>query len=697
MTQNESYPIPARKPERRVFHGDEFVDHYEWFRDETNPDVTSHINAENAWYDVRTAHLGKQREAIVAEIARHTQEDDVTPAIRQGDYWYWTRTWEGKSYPGVYRTNVVDPNSRPEPLEVANPTLVYDANMLAEGKEFFSIGGATVSPEGKYVALAVDESGDESFNLRVHNIETGQVLADTLTNIAYGLVWSADSRHVFYTRANDAWRPFQVWRHELGTDSARDELIYQEDDEKFYTGIGRSRDGRWLIIATASTTQSEQRLLSLGDVFSEPILICPRTENLEYSAEPAGDQLLITHNANNVDFEVSRAPIGSSDPSQWSSVFAAGSGEHINDVSAFKDFAIIQMRSDGSQQLRVMKREGDRWSNPEIIPGAELASIELGSNADWDVTSVLFTVESLIRPLTYQSFDVVSGEVETVKVTNVPHYDAGAYVEYRRWAIAQDGTKIPLTIVHRADLDRTGQNPGFLYGYGSYEISMDPWFNAARLPIFDRGIVYAVAHVRGGGEMGRKWYEEGKLFNKRNTFTDFIDCARYLVESGLVDGDRLAAEGGSAGGLLMGAVANLAPERFRVIHAVVPFVDALTTILKPELPLTVGEWEEWGNPVDSAEVYQYMKSYSPYENIVPVEYPAILASTSLNDIRVSFVEPTKWVAELRQTVLNDQITRPILQRTELVAGHGGGSGRYKRWEDRAHQLAFIFDQLGIAD
>ncbi|MFC5369290.1 S9 family peptidase [Arcanobacterium bovis] len=697
MSEVQTYPMPERQPVARVFHGDEFFDDYEWFRDETNPKVMEHITQENAYYEERTKHLAGLRKNIVDEIARHTKEDDVSPAIRQGDYWYWTRTWEGKSYPGLFRTAVVDPNVRPDPLKISNPTVVYDGNVLADGKEFFSIGSAAISPDGKLAALAIDDSGDETFSLRIHDIESGAVVDDALSDVAYGLVWSADSRHIFFTRTDEAWRNYQVWRHELGTDPSADQLIYQEDDEKFNVGIMRSCDGKWMSILAGSTTQSEQRLLSLDDVAAAPILVCPRMENLEYAAEVAGDHLLITHNAHNPDFEISRAPIGISTPEQWKLVISAGDGEHINGVGAFRDFAVVQMRSGGSQQLRVMKRDGDNWLEPQVIPGAELATIELNAEANWDATSILFSVESLTRPVTHLNYDVRTGETSTVKVTHVPGYDAEAYVEYREWATAQDGTKIPLTIAHRADLDCQGHNPGLIYGYGSYEISMDPWFSAAYLPMFDRGMVYVVAHVRGGGEMGRKWYEQGKMLQKRNTFTDFIDAAQHVVDLGLVASERVAAEGGSAGGLLMGAIANLAPWRFRVIHAAVPFVDALTTILKPELPLTVGEWEEWGNPIESEEIYRYMKSYSPYENIQAVEYPAILASTSINDIRVSFVEPTKWVAKLRATVANDFEARPILQRTELVAGHGGGSGRYKRWEDRAHQLAFIFDQLGITE
>ncbi|MDP9800966.1 oligopeptidase B [Arcanobacterium wilhelmae] len=702
-----SAPRAEKRPIERTFHGDTVVDNYEWLRgDETA--ARELVDAENAWFAQRTSHLGDLEKKIVGEIAARTKEADVTVPVRKGGYWYWTRTFEGKSYPAFSRTR--DTGVRPDPETIGDAEqVIYDANELAEGKEFFSIGGQAVSPNGELIALAVDNAGNEEFDLTITRIDTGEVVDSALSKIVYGLVFSPDSQRIYYTRADAAWRSYQIWEHVIGSDPATDRLLYQEDDEKFSAWMWGSRDGQWLIIHSASTMTSEVRLLNLADAGAEPFVVCERRAGLDYTVEVAGDQLLLWHNLTNVGFEVASAPIGASAPESWTSVMPAATGERIMEVAAFADFAVVLLRAEGSTTLRVLRREeaagagengapASGWSAPEAIDAPELSSIELGENPQWDAESVLFVTESLLDPVTTNEWTAATGEVRALKVLDVPGYDRSKYVQVREWATAEDGTQIPMTVVYRADLERDGSNPGFLYGYGSYEISIDPFFAANRLPIFDRGIVYAIAHIRGGGEMGREWYEDGKFDKKKYTFSDFVAAAHHLFDTGLVDPARLAAEGRSAGGLLMGAITNLAPETFRVVHAGVPFVDALNTILKPELPLTVGEWEEWGNPIESEHIYRYMKEYSPYENVREgALYPAILATTSLNDVRVSYLEPTKWVQVLRDNVVNDEVERPIVQLTETVAGHGGGSGRYKKWEDRARELAFIFDQLGITE
>lgn len=685
-------------PVTRSFHGDDYVDNYEWLRDEANPAVVSHIRAENAWFEARTEHLGDLREQIVGEMASHTKETDVGAPARNGDYWYWTRTWEGASYPAYFRAAALADNP-PDPDQVSE-TEVYNGNDLARHHEYFAIGSRAISPDGRLCALAIDYAGDEEFKLRIHDIDADVVVDDVLGGINYGLIWSQDSKRIYYTRADDAWRCFQVWVHTVGTPPHDDELLFQEDDPLYSIEIDNSRDGQWVVVSSQSRTTSEVRLISTSNPHHH-IVVCPRRKDLDYSVEVAGDDLLIIHNHTNPGFDLARAPLGESVPDQWETLISADSDERITEVAAFKDFAAILMRSGGLPQLRAIQRteekSGERgWSEPVVVPTEELATVELWANHVWDTSEVAFTIDSLLTPLTFQTWNVDTGDVATRKATEVPNYDRSRYTMYRDWAVADDGTRIPLTVAHRSDLGRDGQNPGLMEGYGSYEVSNDAWFLEERFPILDRGIVYVVAHVRGGGEMGRAWYEDGKFLSKRNTFTDFIACAAHVIDTGLVQPDRLAAEGASAGGLLMGAVANMAPEKFRVIHANVPFVDALTTILKPDLPLTIGEWEEWGNPIADHEVYAYMKSYSPCENLAECEYPAILATTSMNDVRVSYVEPTKWVQLLREKSTNDPMERPILQFTELVAGHGGGSGRYERWKTRANQLAFIFDQLGVA-
>lgn len=696
-------PRAEKRASVRSFHGDDFVDNYAWMSDLTDPALCAHLDAENAWFAQRTAHLGELQEKIVAEMAAHTQEDDASVAIRRSNYWYWTKTWQGREYPGYFRIPATA-EQRPDTAALAVDsdavTSVYDGNELAAGEEFFSIGSRAISPDAELCALAVDNTGGEEFTLRIHHIDSGAVRDDAVRNIGYGLVWSADSKYLYYTRNDDAWRSYQVWRHEVGTMPETDELLFQEDDASFEVELSDSRDGKWAVVTSQSTTTAEVRLFSLAEQ-DQSFVVCPRQPGLDYSVEVAGDGLFILHNRENSGFDLSWASLGPSQPEDWQLVFAAGEQERLVEVQAFADFAAVLFRSGGGTALQIIRAE--KYREPENaaaassyrIPTPEGASLEFYENPQWETGELIFTQESLVDPPAHVAWDVETQQADVLKQLPVPGYDPAQFVTYREFATAADGTQIPLTIAHRADLERNGTAPGLLYGYGSYEISIDPWFSVNFLPMLERGMVYAIAHIRGGGEMGRQWYEDGKLDKKRNTFTDFIAAADHLRDTGLVHPDRLAAEGRSAGGLLMGAVANLGRDRFRVIHAGVPFVDALTTILNPDMPLTVGEWEEWGNPLESEEIYRYMRSYSPYDNVEVAEYPAILATTSLNDIRVSCTEPTKWIAKLREFATNDPVERPILQCTEMVAGHGGGTGRYKKWQERAKELAFIFDQLGI--
>ncbi|MDO5025249.1 MAG: S9 family peptidase [Trueperella sp.] len=698
-----SPPQAEKRASVRSFHGDDFTDYYAWMSDLNDPEMRAHLAAENAWFSQRTAHLGELQEKLVAEMAAHTQEDDVTAAVRRGDYWYWTRTWDGREYPGYFRVAATGAE-RPDPATLAADsdaaTVVYDGNELAAGEDFFAIGSRAISPDAELCALAVDNSGGEEFTLRVHHIDSGAVRDDAVRHIGYGLVWSADSKYLYYTRNDDAWRSYQVWRHEVGTSPENDELLFQEDEPGFEVGLESSRDGKWAVVTSQSTTTQEVRLFSLVNR-DESFVVCPRQPGLDYSVEVAGDKLLILHNLHNIGFDLSWAPLGPSQPADWQLVFAAGAQERLVEVQAFADFAAVLFRSGGGTALQVIPAESYAGKTVAGVPASyriptpEGASLEFYANPQWETGELVFTQESLVEPPTQIAWEVANQQATVLKQLSVPGYDPAQFVTYREFATAADGTQITLTIAHRADLPRDGSAPGLLYGYGSYEISIDPWFSVNFLPILERGMVYAIAHIRGGGEMGRQWYEDGKLDKKRNTFTDFIAAADHLHTTGLVAPDRLAAEGRSAGGLLMGAVANLGRDRFRVIHAGVPFVDALTTILNPDMPLTVGEWEEWGNPLASEEIYWYMRSYSPYDNVEAAEYPAILATTSLNDIRVSCTEPTKWIAKLQELATNDPVARPIVQHTEMVAGHGGGTGRYKKWQQRAEELAFIFDQLGI--
>ena len=706
-------PRPPHRDTERTAHGDTVVDPYEWMRDKTDPEVIAHLEAENAYADARTAHLAALRQQLVTEFVGHTQETDLSVPVRHGEYWYIVRTTEGDDYPkytrvkdhkGVTRGPGGVPEIEPGVL-LDGEQVLLDAQAEAAQHEFFQLGGFQPSPDHTLLAYAVDVAGDERFSVHITDLTSGEVIDSAVTGTGYGLAFSTDQQWLFYARVDDAWRQHQIWRHRIGSDASTDELVIEESDERFTIGFTVSGDNSTLMIGAGSTTTSEFWLLDLNDPTSAPRPTAGRRPGVEYQVEHAGDHLLIVHNDGCVGFEIAAAPLDA--PADWTTLVTAADGERIESVSAFAGAVAVELRSGGLATVRVLQRRAADASEltaiwdidgaRDVSHGGELDSVWLAENMNWEQDTIRYQLTSMLTPPTIAEVSVATGESTVLRRTPVPNYDPEMYVEKRLWAPAADGTQIPISLVTRKEVQADGTNPGYLYGYGSYEASIDPSFVATRLSLLDRGVVLAIAHIRGGGEMGRSWYESGKLLNKKNTFTDFVDSAAFLMDEKWVATDRLSAEGRSAGGLLMGAVANLAPERFRAIIAGVPFVDALTTILDPSLPLTVGEWEEWGNPVDSAEVYQYMKEYTPYENVKAVEYPAIFASTSLNDTRVFFVEPAKWIARLRETVTSDQTERPIVFRCEMVAGHGGRSGRYAKWEQRADEMAWLLDQIGATE
>lgn len=699
-SQHPDAPSPERRPTERIHHGDVVVDPYEWMRDKTDPEVIAHLESENAYADARTAHLGALRQRLVEEFVGHTQETDLSVPVRRGDWWYITRTTAGDDYPRF--TRVADAGAMPqvEPgVMLAGEQVLLDAQAEAAGHEFYSLGGLTLSPDHNLLAYAVDTAGDERFTLRVLDLSAGEVLDESVAGTGYGIAFSTDQQWLFYARVDDAWRQHQVWRHRIGADPAEDVLVLEEGDERFMIGFERSRDETTLVIQSASTTTAEAWLLDLAAPESAPVPAGGRRDGVDYAVEHAGDRLLVVHNDGHTGFALAQTPLEA--PEQWEELLVAGEGERLLAVESFAGFVALELRAGGLASVRIIPRAADgslRLDQAEdLTHGGELDTVELDANPNWDQQAVRYELTSLLTPPTVAEREVATGATEILRVTPVPNFDPSHYVERREWARAADGTAIPLSVVARREVAADGTAPGYLYGYGSYEVSVDPSFVPTRLSLLDRGVVVAIAHVRGGGEMGRDWYDHGKLQEKKNSFSDFVAAAEHLGASGLVDPARLGAEGRSAGGLLMGAVANLAPERFRAIIAGVPFVDALTTILDPSLPLTVGEWEEWGDPLHDPSVYEYMKEYTPYENVQAVEYPAIFASTSLNDTRVFFVEPAKWVARLRETVTSDQAERPIVFRCEMVAGHGGRSGRYRKWEQRADELAWLLDQLGAIE
>ncbi|MGB3256673.1 MAG: S9 family peptidase [Ornithinimicrobium sp.] len=704
---NEHPPLPhppqaARKALTRTHHGDPVVDDYEWLRDKSDPEVIAHLEAENAYTESVTSHLADLRADIFGEIKSHTQESDLSVPVRHGRWWYYTRTVEGEQYPLYARVAVIASPERPVTAAGDVPTheeVLLDANAEARGQEFFSLGAFDISPSGALLAYAVDNEGDERFDVRVKDLETGELIDEAVTGVGYGLAWSRAEDVLFYTRVDAAWRPHEVWRHQVGSTGEDDALVHAEADERFWMGLSTSRDDRFIVIGLASKNSSEYWMLDSSTPLEPFTVIAPREDNVEYDVEPAGDRLWIVHNRSHRDFELSWAPIGSTSAKHWRTVIAGQDGVRLAAVDAFETHLAVSLRRDGLTQVDILgldaHQEPVEAQRFPVAVDEAIYTIEVGSNPEYASRDLQVRVESMVTPASIYDLDVRTAELSLVKRNVVPGgYEPDNYRQYRLWATASDGASIPISVVARADIEPDGTAAGLLYGYGAYEICIDPWFSPSRLSYLDRGLVYAVAHVRGGGEMGRGWYEDGRMERKENTFSDFITCADHLVDSGWVAGDRLAAEGGSAGGLLIGAALNLAPGRFRVIHAAVPFVDALTTILDPSLPLTVVEWEEWGDPLHDEQVYRRMRGYTPYENIASTTYPTVLATTGLNDTRVYFVEPAKWVAKLREVTTNDPSTRPIMLKTEMVAGHGGKTGRYDAWRDAAFEMAVILDELG---
>ncbi|RKT33770.1 oligopeptidase B [Microbacterium sp. AG1240] len=694
-------PVAERRSTIRSHHGDTFDDPYEWFRAKEDAAVLSHLEAENAYTDARTAHLEGLREQVFEEIKGRTLETDLSVPSRRGAWWYYGRTVEGSQYGIQCRAPLASPDDwTPPELTPGEPVpgeqVLLDGNIEAEGTDFFSLGSFEVSTDGERMLYGVDVAGDERYTLRVRDLATGENLADEIPDTFAGASFSPDGRYVVYTTVDDAWRPDTVWLHEIGTPVDDDVKLFTEPDERYWVGAGFTRSDRYLVIDVGSSITSEEWILDADDLRGEPRVIWPRREGVEYSASDAvvdgEDVLYVLHNDDALDFELVR--VAASDPQgERSVVIAHRPGQRLLGVDTFRDWGVVGYRRDGLPRLGMLDYADGAVR--EIEFDEPLYSVGTGGNPEWAPPLLRVGYGSFVTPGTVFDYEVATGELLLRKRQPVlGGYDSVDYGQARVWATAQDGTRVPISLVWKRSFGEVGAAPRplHLYGYGSYEHSIEPGFSVARLSELDRGVVFAVAHVRGGGEMGRQWYEDGKTLAKRNTFTDFVDAARHLVEAGYTTPDRMVAEGGSAGGLLMGAIANLAPELFAGVLASVPFVDALTTILDPSLPLTVIEWDEWGDPLHDADVYAYMKSYSPYENVREgVAYPRILAVTSLNDTRVLYVEPAKWVARLRE------VGADAMLKCEMVAGHGGVSGRYNSWRERAFELAWLLDVLGVAD
>ncbi|WP_045246159.1 S9 family peptidase [Microbacterium ginsengisoli] len=691
-------PVAPRRTHVRTHHGDAVDDPYEWLRAKDDTEVVAHLEAENRYTESRTAHLAPVQERIFEEIKGRVLETDLSVPTRRGAWWYYARTEEGKQYGIQCRAPIGSPDDwTPPALEPGEPVvgeqILLDGNLEADGQEFFSLGTFEVSTDGRLLLYGVDVEGDERYTLRVRDLDTDETLPDVIEGTFAGATLSPDGRHIVYTTVDDAWRPDTVWLHEIGADAASDRRLFHEPDERFWVDAGFTRSDRFLVIGLGSSITSEEWLVPADDLTAQPRVVWPRREGVEYDSSHAvvdgEDVLYVLHNDGALDFELVR--VAASDPAgPRTAVLPHEPGRRLLGVSTFRDWAVVGYRRDGLARLGVL--DYATAAVDELAFDEPLYSVGTAGNPEWAPPLVRLGYGSFVTPSTVYDYDVATRTLALRKQQPVlGGYDPGDYAQRRLWVTATDGVQVPVSLVWKRSFGEPGAapRPVHLYGYGSYEATIDPGFSVPRLSLLDRGVVFAIAHVRGGGEMGRQWYEDGKLLHKRNTFTDFVDVARHLVDAGYTRPEHLVAEGGSAGGLLMGAIANLAPELFAGVLADVPFVDALTTILDPSLPLTVIEWDEWGDPLHDAGVYAYMKSYTPYENVREgVRYPRILAVTSFNDTRVLYVEPAKWVARLRE------VGADALLRCEMVAGHGGVSGRYSAWRERAFELAWLLDVLG---
>ncbi|MGI9031627.1 MAG: S9 family peptidase, partial [Ilumatobacteraceae bacterium] len=671
-TQQPVAPVAPTKPHVWDRPTGPAEDPWAWLRQRDDPDTLTYLEAENRYSDTFFAEHADLVEAIFQEIKSRVQETDESVPVRNGPWWYVTRTIEGESYPVFCRGPSIDD---------ANATVMLDCNAEAAGHDFFDVQAVEPSPDHALLAWSCDLDGGERYTLRVRDLASGADRDDVLTDTSSwgGLAWAADGQHLFYARPDDQMRPFQIWRHRLGTPPEADELVCEELDERFYLGVGATRSEQWIVVSMFSKTSSEAWLLPADDPNGPLRPVRARMPDVEYSIDHWGDRFVVLTNLDAPDFRVMTAPLD--DPGTWDELLPHVPGRRFTAAEPFDGHLVLHEWSDAQPKVRVRFRDGGE----QVLDfGAEPHDLELGANPEWASDVLRLTYQSLTTPASVYDHVLGTGERILRKRTPTPGVDLHAYTSERTWATAVDGTSVPVDVVRHVDTPVDATAPAVVYGYGSYELSMPPWFSVARLSLLDRGVVWALVHPRGGGELGRSWYLDGKLLNKRNTFTDVLSAVEHLMAGRFTDPDRMAIRGGSAGGLLVGACIVERPDLFASAVAEVPFVDVVSTMSDPSLPLTVTEWEEWGDP--RQEPYaSYMLAYSPYDNTVlppaPVEFPALYITAGLNDPRVSYHEPAKWVAKLR--AIGAGRHRPLLLRTELGAGHAGPSGRYAAWRDEA--------------
>ncbi|WP_415060712.1 S9 family peptidase [Flavobacterium sp.] len=684
MSENLVPPMAAKKDTVLEKHGDKRIDSYYWLNDRENPEVIQYLKDENTYYEKMTAHTKDFQQQLFDEMKARIKEDDESVPYLYNGYYYITRFEKGKEYP-IF--------SRKKGSLTANEEIMFDCNEMAKGKAYFKLSGLNVSEDNKLVSFATDETGRRIYTLQVKNLETGEILADKIPNVNGESVWANDNKTLFYsTKDKKTLRSDKIHKHVLGTDAKKDELVYFEKDETFTVYVAKTKSKKFIVIGSTSTLTSEFQTLNANEPNGKFKVFQPRVRGLEYNISHYNDHFYIVTNKDKAtNFKVMKTPDNATASSNWVDVIPHDEKVLIEGIEIFKNYLVVEERSNGLNKIRIMPwdKSGDYYLPFDI----ETYSAETNTNIDFDTDILRYGYQSLATPYSVIDFNMKTKTKEIKKEYEVlgGKFDKNNYKEERVWATATDGTKIPISVVYRKEMKKDGNNPLLLYAYGSYGYSMEPNFDSTILSLLDRGFIYAIAHIRGGEDMGRQWYEDGKLLKKKNTFTDFIDCSKFMIEQKFTSSKHLYAQGGSAGGLLMGAVVNMAPELYNGVIAAVPFVDVITTMLDDSIPLTTGEYDEWGNPNDKV-YYDYMKSYSPYDNVKAQDYPNMLVTTGLHDSQVQYWEPAKWVAKLR-TLKTDK--KVLYLDTNMDAGHGGASGRFEALKELAKEFSFLLDLEGI--
>jgi len=680
-------PFAEQRPHSYKRHGYVVNDPWHWLKDARYPvvedeDVLAYLKAENQWFEQNMADRKPLTQSLFQEMKARIKEDDSSVPQKDGDWLYWAKFEEGMQYRQHWRKAVSGGEDQ----------LMLDENVLAEGKEYFRLGAASVSPDGRLLAYAYDDNGSERFEARIKDLSSGELLPDIIPGTLSSLVWSADSKMLLYGLANEQWRTDNARLHVLGTDIADDVELYHEDDEGFRVGIGLTHSEKYIAISTGDHETSEVRLVPTDNPLAEPILVSARKVGREYEVEEHDDMLYILTNDEHVNFRLATAPVA--DPDNWKTLIAGSDEFYLTDVCTFKDFYVTEGRENGLDQIEI-RSYGDPGKVERIAFPEASYSAGLDDIPEYDVDKLRLSYDSMVTPSTVFDYHLDDQSLETLKVQEIPSgYDASRYVTERLMIEVRDGTVVPVSLVYREDSKIDGSAPLHLYSYGAYGYAVPPSFSTTRLSLVDRGFVYAIAHIRGGDDLGRNWYLDGKLTKRTNTFNDFVDVARGLIAKGYTSEGRITASGGSAGGELMGAIVNSDPELWGAIVAHVPFVDVLNTMQDESLPLTPGEWPEWGNPITDKTAFEYIRSYSPYDQVSAQAYPPMLITGGLNDPRVTYWEPAKWTARLRATKTDDNI---LLLKTNMGAGHGGKSGRWNALEETAEEFAFILWQMGMAE